>query len=71
MFITIFNDINQQIFPARAPDTEAEISELRDNYGISLGLNRTAHQQAGYQLLSLAVTLGIAIISGLITGTSN
>lgn len=57
-----------QIFPARAPDTEAEISELRDNYGISLGLNRTAHQQAGYQLLSLAVTLGIAIISGLITG---
>jgi len=70
-FITIFNDIDQQIFPARAPSSEVKISEMRDNYGISPGLNRTAHQQAVYQLLSLAVTLGISIISGLITGTSN
>ncbi|XP_025270676.1 ammonium transporter Rh type B isoform X3 [Camponotus floridanus] len=57
-----------QIFPARAPSSEAGVSEMRDNYGISKGFDRTAHQQAGYQLLSLAVTLGISIISGLITG---
>ncbi|XP_011870750.1 PREDICTED: ammonium transporter Rh type B isoform X2 [Vollenhovia emeryi] len=57
-----------EIFPARAPSSEAKISEMRDNYGISPGLNRTAYQQAGYQLLALAVTLGISIVSGLITG---
>lgn len=69
--IIIFNRIRQQIFPARAPNSEIEISEMRDNYGISPGLNRTAYQQAGYQLLALAVTLGISIVSGLITGTFN
>ncbi|XP_029678346.1 ammonium transporter Rh type B-B [Formica exsecta] len=57
-----------EIFPARAPSSEKKISEMRDNYGISPGFNRTAYQQAIYQLLSLAVTLGISIISGLITG---
>ncbi|XP_077261192.1 rhesus blood group-associated glycoprotein Rh50 isoform X4 [Temnothorax americanus] len=57
-----------EIFPARAPSSEAKIGEMRDNYGISPGLNRTAYQQAGYQLLALAVTLGISIVSGLITG---
>lgn len=41
---------------------------MRDNYGISAGLNRTAGQQAAYQLLALVITLGIAIVSGLITG---
>lgn len=69
--IIVFNDIDQQIFPARAPNSELEISEMRDNYGISPGFNRTAYQQAGYQLLSLAVTLAISIVSGLITGTFN
>ncbi|CAL1674281.1 unnamed protein product [Lasius platythorax] len=57
-----------EIFPARAPNSELEISEMRDNYGISPGFSRTAYQQAGYQLLSLAVTLAISIVSGLITG---
>ncbi|XP_072754718.1 rhesus blood group-associated glycoprotein Rh50 isoform X2 [Anoplolepis gracilipes] len=57
-----------EIFPARAPNSEKVISEMRDNYGISPGFNRTAYEQAGYQLLSLAVTFGISIISGLITG---
>ncbi|XP_018301485.1 rhesus blood group-associated glycoprotein Rh50 isoform X1 [Mycetomoellerius zeteki] len=57
-----------EIFPARAPSSELKISEMRDNYGISTGYNRTAYQQAGYQLLALAVTLGISIVSGLITG---
>ncbi|TGZ48797.1 Ammonium transporter Rh type B [Temnothorax longispinosus] len=56
------------IFPARAPSSEAKIGEMRDNYGISSGLNRTAYQQAGYQLLALVVTLVISIVSGLITG---
>ncbi|XP_011688785.1 PREDICTED: ammonium transporter Rh type A isoform X3 [Wasmannia auropunctata] len=57
-----------EIFPARAPSSETKISEMRDDYGISTGFNRTAYQQAGYQLLALAVTLGISIVSGLITG---
>ncbi|XP_028044921.1 ammonium transporter Rh type B isoform X2 [Monomorium pharaonis] len=59
-----------EIFPARAPSAETfKFSEMRDyNYRISAGFNRTAYQQAGYQLLALAVTLGISIVSGLITG---
>lgn len=57
-----------QIFPARAPSSEAKVAEMRDNYGIQPGQNRTAAQQAGYQLLALAITLGIAIVSGLVTG---
>lgn len=57
-----------KIFPARAPSAEAKLAEMRDNYGISPGLNRSAGQQAAYQLLTLLVTLGIAIVSGLLTG---
>ncbi|XP_076753082.1 rhesus blood group-associated glycoprotein Rh50 isoform X2 [Xylocopa sonorina] len=56
------------IFRARAPSSEANLAELRDNYGILAGQDRTAGQQAGYQLLALAITIGIAVISGLITG---
>lgn len=41
---------------------------MMDNYNISPGLDRTAGQQAAYQLLVLVITLGIAIVSGLITG---
>lgn len=66
------NNIYQQIFPARAPSSEIKINEIRKSYsGISPGFNRTAYQQAGYQLLALAVTLGISIVSGLITGIFN
>ncbi|XP_015436153.1 PREDICTED: ammonium transporter Rh type A isoform X2 [Dufourea novaeangliae] len=57
-----------EIFPARAPSTETMVAEMRDYYGISPGLNRTAGQQAGYQLLALAITVVIAIVSGLVTG---
>ncbi|XP_017794123.1 PREDICTED: ammonium transporter Rh type B [Habropoda laboriosa] len=58
-----------EIFPARAPSSDAEdLAEITDNYGISAGLNRTAGQQAAYQLLVLVITLAIAIVSGLITG---
>ncbi|KAK2586413.1 hypothetical protein KPH14_010698 [Odynerus spinipes] len=57
-----------EIFPARAPNSEAKLGEMRDDYGISPGRNRTALEQAGYQLLALTVTLVMAIVSGLITG---
>ncbi|XP_068976758.1 ammonium transporter Rh type B isoform X1 [Bombus flavifrons] len=57
-----------EIFPARAPNSEAKLAEMRDNYGISAGFNRTAGEQAGYQLLVLVITVGIAIVSGLVTG---
>nr|XP_012224503.1 PREDICTED: ammonium transporter Rh type A [Linepithema humile]XP_012224504.1 PREDICTED: ammonium transporter Rh type A [Linepithema humile] len=66
---TTYNYSLYEIFPARAPSSEVKLSEIRNNYpGISPGLNRTAYQQAGYQLLALVVTLGISIVSGLITG---
>ncbi|XP_071859155.1 rhesus blood group-associated glycoprotein Rh50 isoform X3 [Bombus fervidus] len=57
-----------EIFPARAPNSEANLAEMRDNYGISAGFNRTAGGQAGYQLLVLLITMVIAIVSGLVTG---
>ncbi|XP_025155652.1 ammonium transporter Rh type A isoform X3 [Harpegnathos saltator] len=57
------------IFPARAPSSGQKFAELRDNmYDVSPGYDRTAYQQAGFQLLALVVTLGISIVSGLITG---
>ena len=43
-----------EIYPGRAANTTADA--------------RTAFGQAGYQLAALAVTLGIAIIGGLLTG---
>ncbi|XP_076171931.1 uncharacterized protein LOC143148961 isoform X2 [Ptiloglossa arizonensis] len=57
-----------EIFPARAPNSETKLAEMRDNYDVSPGLDRTAGQQASYQLLALAITVGIAIVSGLVTG---
>ncbi|XP_033209252.1 ammonium transporter Rh type B-B isoform X2 [Belonocnema kinseyi] len=57
-----------EIFPARAPSDEVRLAEMRDNYNISPGLNRTAAQQAGYQLLALVISMVIAIVSGLVTG---
>ncbi|KAH0944804.1 hypothetical protein HN011_006839, partial [Eciton burchellii] len=56
------------IFPARAPSSEIEIAKISNNYGILPGLDRTAYQQAGYQVLALVVTFGISVVSGLITG---
>ncbi|XP_011310156.1 ammonium transporter Rh type A isoform X3 [Fopius arisanus] len=57
-----------QVFPARAPSTGDESAELRVYSGIHAGHDRTAGQQAGYQLLALGITLGNAIVSGVITG---
>ncbi|XP_015187756.1 PREDICTED: ammonium transporter Rh type B isoform X2 [Polistes dominula] len=57
-----------EIFPARAPNFEKLTSEMRNDYGILPGNDRTALEQAGYQILALTVTLLMASISGVITG---
>lgn len=57
-----------QIFPARAPSFEKLSPEMRNDYGILPGRDRTAIEQASYQILALAVTLLMATVSGLITG---
>ncbi|XP_031784212.1 ammonium transporter Rh type A isoform X3 [Nasonia vitripennis] len=58
------------IFPGRIPGLGPNLTEINENYRLSLkpGPNRSAGQQAAYQLLALAVTIGVAIVSGLITG---
>ncbi|XP_033338838.1 rhesus blood group-associated glycoprotein Rh50 isoform X1 [Megalopta genalis] len=64
-----YNNSLYEIFPARAPSSGDLLTELMEDYNnISPGVNRSALQQAGYQLLALAITLGIAIVSGLVTG---
>ncbi|XP_076657688.1 rhesus blood group-associated glycoprotein Rh50 isoform X1 [Halictus rubicundus] len=65
---TSYNKSLYEIFQARAPSSLEKLAEMRDDYNITLGQDRTALQQAGYQLLALAITLGIAIVSGLVTG---
>ncbi|XP_008217364.1 ammonium transporter Rh type A isoform X4 [Nasonia vitripennis] len=59
-----------EIFPGRIPGLGPNLTEINENYRLSLkpGPNRSAGQQAAYQLLALAVTIGVAIVSGLITG---
>ena len=60
-----------QIFPARVPAQGQNLTDLRSTYGkfdLQPGLERSASQQAAYQLLTLVVTVVIAIVSGLITG---
>jgi len=51
------------IFPKRAPSDEALAASL----GFEAGTGRTATQQAGFQVIALLVTLGIAISSGALT----
>jgi ammonium transporter Rh len=57
-------------FPARAPlANTAEFSDIQKHFqGIEAGLGRTAHQQGGYQIAALAMTLAVAIVGGLVTG---
>ncbi|XP_015115361.1 ammonium transporter Rh type A [Diachasma alloeum] len=57
-----------QVFPARAPSAGEESAELRVYSGIHAGHDRTAGQQAAYQLLALIITLANALVSGVITG---
>jgi len=57
-------------YPARAPpENSSEFREMKsDFYLIQPGDNRTAGSQAMYQLATLGVTLGIALIGGSLTG---
>jgi hypothetical protein len=60
-------------FPARAPHSNS--SALNDVNEVLMflqpGDNRTALQQAGFQLAALVVTLVVAIVGGLLTGTKH
>ena len=40
------------------------------NSDIEPGLGRTAKQQGGYQIATVAVTLAVAIAGGLVTGNN-
>jgi len=53
------------IYPARASNNTLPTAEYPF---LEPGIDRTAAQQAGYQLLAITLTLLIAIITGLITG---
>ncbi|KAF4523541.1 hypothetical protein B566_EDAN011989 [Ephemera danica] len=57
-------------FPARAPlNNTSALSDVNEVLMfLKPGENRSASQQAGYQLLALFVTLVVAIVGGLITG---
>ncbi|KZS02985.1 Uncharacterized protein APZ42_034406 [Daphnia magna] len=57
-------------FPARSPlNSSSEFLRIEYyNLRIDPGIERTASQQAGYQIAALVVTLAIAIVGGLGTG---
>lgn len=58
-----------QIFPARAPANGSELLDINmELAGVEGGDGRTAGLQAGFQMVALAVTLVLAIVSGLIVG---
>ncbi|XP_013381459.2 ammonium transporter Rh type B [Lingula anatina] len=59
-----------QVFPARSPvENSTMLQELQARFSeIEAGLGRTAGEQAGYQMATLGVTLGIALLGGTITG---
>eukprot|EP00118_Oscarella_pearsei_P018575 m.191028 g.191028 ORF g.191028 m.191028 type:complete len:495 (+) comp39439_c2_seq22:69-1553(+) len=59
------------IFGARAPaeENKAALDDLNNaGWGIQTGEGRSASAQAAYQLATLGVTLGLAVIGGLLTG---
>jgi hypothetical protein len=60
-------------FPARSPlNSSSEFSKIQYyDLKIDPGRERTALQQAGFQIVTLIVTLVIAIIGGLVTGENN
>ncbi|XP_074652649.1 ammonium transporter Rh type B-B-like [Tubulanus polymorphus] len=58
-----------QIFPAMAPvKNSTELAELQKTLSVDPGLGRTAAQQALFQLATLGMTLGMALVGGAITG---
>ena len=54
-------------YPARAPKVGTP-EYLSLTGSVPAGEGRTALEQSGYQLAALGVTLGVAIVGGLITG---
>ncbi|XP_060580401.1 ammonium transporter Rh type B-like [Ruditapes philippinarum] len=60
-----------EIFPYRAPKPDDITNEFQRQFpsvDVETGKGWSAGKQGGYQALALAVTLGIAIVSGFITG---
>jgi len=62
----VVGDNVNSIFPKRAPSTKA--GALAQGWAGPLGEDRTAGEQAGYQLAALAMALVIAIAGGMIAG---
>jgi hypothetical protein len=60
----LYGDTVGKVFPARATSN----STLAALLGVSTGTDRTAEEQAGYQIAALVVTLAISIGGGMITG---
>ena len=46
----------------------AEYDEFHKKYDLEPGEGRTPSEQALWQLIALAVTLGVAIVGGILTG---
>lgn len=59
-------------FPARAPKKDTpEFGDIQRHLAdMQPGLGRTAFEQAGYQMAALGATLAVAIVGGLLTGTT-
>ncbi|XP_039293259.1 uncharacterized protein LOC120353495 [Nilaparvata lugens] len=58
------------IFPARAPLRDSpEFQSLVSKIDVDPGTNRTAFNQACFQIVAIPCTLAFSIIGGVITGT--
>jgi ammonium transporter Rh len=61
------------MYPARRPITTTTTTttaapEIALNTTLVLDVERTAGEQAGFQLVALGVTIGIALVTGALTG---
>ncbi len=59
------------VFPARASSKEVDLGHEGLLLGFETGHGRSSGEQAGFQLALLVSTLVIAIVGGLITGTTH
>ena len=58
-----------ELYPAMAPvANSSELLDINRNFTVAPGLGRSAKLQAGYQMIALGMTLGVALIGGAITG---
>lgn len=55
-------------YPARAPRTSVINVTNGIGFKATNGLERTSGEQAGYQILALVITVGLAVVFGLATG---